>query len=131
MTTIVEGRILVVEDNPLNLKLVRDVLRAAGFEVIVAVTGEDGVARARDSAPDLILMDIQLPGMDGYEALRTIREDPRTQGITVVALTAFAMKADRVRGLRDGFDDYIEKPISIRTLPARVSGYLSERHVER
>jgi CheY-like chemotaxis protein len=118
------GRILVVEDNALNLKLIRDVLQVAGYEVVEATTGEQGVALATESPPDLILMDLQLPGIDGSEALRSIRSDPRTQAIPVVAVSAFAMKADRERAYRDGFDGYLEKPISVRALPGQVSGFL-------
>ena len=118
------GRILVVEDNVLNLKLVRDVLQVAGFEVIEATTGEQGITLAIEGRPDLILMDLQLPGIDGSEALRAIRQDPRTTAIPVVAVSAFAMKADRERALREGFDGYLEKPISIRALPGQVGGFL-------
>ena len=118
------GRILVVEDNTLNLKLVRDVLQVAGYEVVEATTGEQGVALALESRPDLILMDLQLPGIDGSEALRSIRSDPRTGRVPVVAVSAFAMKADRERAYRDGFDGYLEKPISVRALPDQVSGFL-------
>ena len=118
------GRILVVEDNVLNLKLVRDVLQVAGFEVIEATTGEQGIMLAIEGRPDLILMDLQLPGIDGSEALRAIRQDPRTTAIPVVAVSAFAMKADRERALREGFDGYLEKPISIRALPGQVGGFL-------
>jgi two-component system, cell cycle response regulator DivK len=118
------GRILVVEDNALNLKLIRDVLQVAGYEVVEATTGEQGVALAVERSPDLILMDLQLPGIDGSEALRSIRGDPRTQAIPVVAVSAFAMKADRERAYRDGFDGYLEKPISIRALPGQVGGFL-------
>jgi two-component system, cell cycle response regulator DivK len=118
------GRILVVEDNVLNLKLVRDVLQVAGYEVIEAATGEQGIMLAIEGRPDLILMDLQLPGIDGSEALRAIRQDPRTTAIPVVAVSAFAMKADRERALREGFDGYLEKPISIRALPGQVGGFL-------
>ena len=124
------GRILVVEDNALNLKLVRDVLQVAGYEVVEATTGEQGVALAMESSPDLILMDLQLPGIDGSEALRSIRRDPRTSRVPVVAVSAFAMKADRERALRDGFDGYLEKPISVRALPAQISGFLTEHSDE-
>jgi len=124
------GRILVVEDNALNLKLVRDVLRVAGYEVVEATTGEQGIEMAMESRPDLILMDLQLPGIDGSEALRSIRSDPRTHAIPVVAVSAFAMKADRERAFRDGFDGYLEKPISVRALPAQISGFLTARSDE-
>lgn len=118
-------RILVVEDNPLNLKLVRDVLTASGYEVVEAQTGEAGVSLAADCAPDLVLMDLQLPGIDGYEALRLIREDPRIGEVPIVALTAFAMREDRERTARAGFDGYLSKPISVRELPAQVGDFLS------
>ena len=119
-------RIFVVEDNPLNLKLVRDVLMKAGFDVIEARTGEDGVARAQDSNPDVILMDLQLPGINGTQALRLIRNDPGRAAVPVVALTAFAMSEDRDRALLDGFDGYISKPISVRDLPQQVASFLPE-----
>lgn len=118
-------RILVVEDNPLNLKLVRDVLTASGYEVVEAQTGEAGVSLAADCAPDLVLMDLQLPGIDGYEAMRLIREDPRVAEVPIVALTAFAMREDRERTARAGFDGYLSKPISVRELPAQVGDFLS------
>ena len=118
-------RILVVEDNPLNLKLVRDVLTASGYEVVEAQTGEAGVSLAADCAPDLVLMDLQLPGIDGYEALRLIREDPRVGEVPIVALTAFAMREDRERTARAGFDGYLSKPISVRELPAQVGDFLT------
>jgi two-component system, cell cycle response regulator DivK len=121
------ARILVVEDNALNLKLIRDVLQFAGYEVVEATTGEEGIELAIEDDPDLILMDLQLPGIDGSEALRSIRSDPRTSAIPVVAVSAFAMKADRERAFRDGFDGYLEKPISVRALPGQVSGFLKVR----
>jgi two-component system, cell cycle response regulator DivK len=118
------ARVLIVEDNPLNLKLVRDVLLNAGFGVIEARTGEEGVARAQDSQPDVILMDLQLPGINGTQALRLIRNNPRGAGVPVVALTAFAMAEDRDRALLDGFDGYLSKPISVRDLPQQVASFL-------
>ncbi len=93
------NRILVVEDNPKNLKLVRDVLTHSGYEVIAATSGEDGVRLAGEKSPDLILMDLQLPGIDGAEALRRIRVAGRNRGVPVVAVTAFAMNDDRQRAL--------------------------------
>ena len=103
-------RILVVEDNELNLKLVRDVLTYAGYEVMEARTGEQGVALAAECSPDLVLMDLQLPGIDGIEALQQLRASPSTQDVPVVAVTAFAMREDRERAFRSGFDGYVEKP---------------------
>ena len=121
------NRILVVEDNERNLKLVRDVLQYAGYDVIAASSGEQGVALAREQMPDLVLMDLQLPEMDGTEALRRLRDDPLTLAIPVVAVTAFAMKDDRERALDAGFDSYIEKPISVRALPDQVRGFLDRK----
>jgi two-component system, cell cycle response regulator DivK len=121
------NRILVVEDNERNLKLVRDVLQYAGYDVIAASSGEQGVALARERVPDLVLMDLRLPTMDGTEALRLLRNDPLTREIPVVAVTAFAMKDDRERALDAGFDSYIEKPISVRTLPDQVRGFLDRK----
>jgi two-component system cell cycle response regulator DivK len=120
-------RVLVVEDNPLNLKLVRDVLMRAGFEVIEARSGEEGVAQARACTPDMILMDLQLPGIDGTQAMHLIKQVPGASSIPIVALTAFAMSEDRERALRSGFDGYLSKPISIRDLPRQISEFLPER----
>jgi CheY-like chemotaxis protein len=117
-------RVLVVEDNPLNLKLVRDVLTAWGYEVLSAMTGEEGVALATTCEPDLVLMDLQLPGFDGYEALRRLREHPALQAVPVVAVTAFAMEEDHERAHQSGFDGYLEKPISVRDLPAQVGDFI-------
>jgi two-component system, cell cycle response regulator DivK len=117
-------RILVVEDNELNLKLVRDVLSHAGHQVVEARSGEQGVELAAECRPDLILMDLQLPGIDGAETLRQLRASPLTQEVPVVAVTAFAMRDDRERAVRSGFDGYVEKPYSTRKLPAQVLGFL-------
>ena len=118
-------RILVVEDNERNLKLIRDVLQFAGYEIVEAKSGEQGVALAQDCEPDLVLMDLQLPQMDGTEALRLLRESPRTRDVPVVAVTAFAMREDRERAFGAGFDGYLQKPISIRALPEQVRGFLA------
>jgi two-component system, cell cycle response regulator DivK len=117
--------ILLVEDNERNLKLLRDVLDYAGYDVRVARTAEDGISLATSEPPDLVLMDLQLPGIDGMEALRRLRESPRTADIPVVAVTAQAMKDDRERALDAGFNGYIEKPISVRTFPDQVHRFLS------
>jgi two-component system cell cycle response regulator DivK len=117
-------RILVVEDNTKNLKLVRDVLQFAGFEIIEATTGEDGVELMATEHPDLVLMDLQLPGIDGHAALSLLRADSSTWHIPVVALTAFAMAQDRDRALAAGFDGYLEKPISVRSFPDQVRAHL-------
>ena len=118
------ARILIVEDNPKNLRLVRDVLEFWGFEVMTASTGEEGVALAAQEQPDLILMDLQLPGIDGHEALRLLREEPTTQELPVVAVTAFAMQDDRDRAALAGFNGYLEKPLSVRDLPEQVKAFL-------
>ena len=116
--------VLVVEDNELNLKLVRDVLGHAGYRVLEAGDAERGIALARSEAPDLILMDIQLPGIDGVAALGRLREDEATAAIPVVALTALAMKEDRERFLGAGFDGYLEKPLSVPQLPGQVAALI-------
>jgi two-component system cell cycle response regulator DivK len=117
--------ILLVEDNERNLKLLRDVLDYAGFDVRVARTAEDGITLAASEPPDLVLMDLQLPGIDGMEALRRLRQSPQTAGIPVVAVTAQAMKHDRERVLEAGFNGYIEKPISVRAFPDQVRSFLT------
>ena len=112
--------ILIVEDNDRNLKLMRDVLSHLGYRTLEASDAESGISLARVHHPDLILMDIQLPGMDGVEALKRLRADPATSGLRVVALTAFAMNEDRQRLLGHGFDGYVEKPIDVRELRSRL-----------
>ena len=121
--------ILVVEDNERNLKLLRDVLEYAGYDVRVARTAEDGITSAVSEPPDLVLMDLQLPGIDGMEALRRLRGSPRTADIPVVAVTAQAMKQDRERALEAGFNGYIEKPISVRAFPDQVRSFLTDGKV--
>jgi CheY-like chemotaxis protein len=118
--------ILVVEDNAMNMKLVRDVLQATGYSTLEATTGEDAVELARTLEPALVLMDIQLPGIDGIEALARLRGDERTSTIPVVALTAQAMRGDRERFLDDGFDGYLSKPVDVTELLNAV-----RRHCDR
>jgi two-component system, cell cycle response regulator DivK len=101
------------------------VLEYAGYDVRVARTAEDGITSAVSEPPDLVLMDLQLPGIDGMEALRRLRESPRTADIPVVAVTAQAMKQDRERALDAGFNGYVEKPISVRAFPDQVRSFLS------
>jgi two-component system cell cycle response regulator DivK len=120
--------ILVIEDNALNLKLVRDVLQHAGYAVVSAPTGEEGVMIAIAEPPDLVLMDLQLPGITGTEALRRLRSHPSSRFVPVVAVTAFAMREDRERAQEAGFDGYVEKPISTRALPAQVERFLEVGH---
>jgi two-component system cell cycle response regulator DivK len=118
--------VLVVEDNPRNLKLVRDLLAHAGYDTLEATTGEDGLALARAHRPDLVLMDVQLPGMDGTQVLSHLRADAATARLRIVAVTAFAMKDDRARFLAAGFDGYLEKPINVREFRGQVAALLGE-----
>jgi two-component system cell cycle response regulator DivK len=121
---VTQKTILVIEDNPKNMKLVRDVLEHSGFEVLAATTGEEGVRLAGDRPVDLVLMDLQLPGIDGLEALRLIRKGERNRDVPVVAVTASAMSQDRTRAFQAGFDGYVEKPISARALPQQVRDFM-------
>ena len=116
--------ILIVEDNDKNLKLARDVLRYAGFRTIEATDGETGVRLASEHGPALILMDIQLPGIDGITALERIRSDAKTAAIPAVALTASVMSGDRERFVQAGFDGFIAKPIDVPTFAAQVRDFL-------
>jgi two-component system, cell cycle response regulator DivK len=122
--------ILIVEDNEKNLKLVRDVLRHTGYQTIEAGTGEDGVRLAKERGPALILMDIQLPGIDGITALGQLRADPTTRAIPVIAVTASAMTQDRKKILAAGFDGYQTKPIRVREFMDVVRQTL-DRHAPR
>jgi two-component system cell cycle response regulator DivK len=116
--------VLVVEDNALNLKLVRDVLGHAGYRVLEAGDAERGIELAQAEGPDLILMDVELPGIDGVEALRRLRADAATSSIPIVALTALAMREDRERFLSAGFDGYLEKPVSVPDLSGQVAALI-------
>jgi len=119
-----EKLVVLVEDNPKNMKLLRDVLSHAGYKVVEASNAEDGIALAQDRTPNLILMDVQLPGMDGLEAVKILKHDVRTATLPVIAVTAFAMKDDRERALDAGFDGYLEKPISVRALREEVQNFI-------
>jgi two-component system cell cycle response regulator DivK len=112
--------ILVVEDNDKNRKLVRDVLTYKGYEVIEAETGEEGVRLAKARKPRLILMDIQLPGIDGIEALRQIRADEATRGTPIIAVTASALDRDRQKIMAAGFDGYQAKPLNVKAFMAAI-----------
>jgi two-component system cell cycle response regulator DivK len=116
--------ILLVEDNEKNMKLLRDVLTAKGYRVLEATSGEEAVTSAAAGGPGLVLMDVQLPGIDGVEALRRVRADPRTARIPVLALTAQAMEGDRERFLAAGFDGYLSKPVDIVELLETVATYV-------
>jgi two-component system cell cycle response regulator DivK len=119
--------ILIVEDNDKNLKLVRDVLQHQGYQTIEAGTGEEGVRLARERHPALVLMDIQLPGIDGIEALGQLRADPTTRAIPVMAVTASVMAHDRKKIMAAGFDGYQTKPIRLRDFIEAVRETLDRR----
>jgi len=106
--------VLIVEDNDKNMKLARDVLQAKGYQTLEAETGEEGVRLAKERKPDLVLMDIQLPGINGIEAFKQIRADPKTARIPVVALTASVTPTDRSQITAAGFDAFVGKPISLK-----------------
>jgi two-component system cell cycle response regulator DivK len=118
------GRILVIEDNPANMKLACLLLRNAGHLPLCAVDAETGLTLARAEHPDLILMDLQLPGMDGLAATALLKKDPATGAIPVIALTALAMKEDRERTRAAGCDAYIAKPLRYRELYAAIDSLL-------
>jgi two-component system, cell cycle response regulator DivK len=119
-------RILVVEDTEDNRRILRDLLTRAGFELIEAVDGESGVAMAAAHRPDLILMDIQLPVFDGYEATRRIRANPDTQNIPIIAVTSYALSGDESKALAAGCDGYVAKPFSPRKILAMVQEFLPQ-----
>jgi two-component system cell cycle response regulator DivK len=108
--------VLILEDNEKNLKLARDVLQFGGFRTLEATSAEDGIAKAQAERPDLVLMDIQLPGIDGITALHQLRADPSTRAIPVIAVTASVMTQDRQKIMAAGFDGYQGKPISVKEL---------------
>ncbi len=118
------AKILVVDDDARNLRLAVAALEQAGHEVLSAEGGAEGIEAAFAHAPDLVLMDVQMPGMDGIAALRRLRADPRTAALKVVALTALAMKGDAERLLAEGFDGYLEKPIRYKEFLANVAALL-------
>jgi len=119
--------ILIVEDNEKNLKLVRDVLQFKGYQTVEASTGEDGVRLAKERHPALVLMDIQLPGMNGITALGQLRADPSTRAIPVVAVTASAMTHDRQKIMAAGFDGYQSKPIRVKDFLEAVRAMLDRK----
>ena len=118
--------ILIVEDNEKNMKLARDVLQAKGYTTLEAITGEEGVRMAKESKPDLVLMDIQLPGIDGIEALRQIRVEPALAAIPVVAFTASVTPADRSQIQAAGFDGFLPKPINLKEFLETVKALLQK-----
>lgn len=119
--------ILVVEDNPMNMELIIDILETQGYRVLKAITGAAALDSVRSAPPDLILMDIQLPGLDGLTVTGALKDDPETRDIPVIALTAHAMRGDEERARQAGCDDYISKPIDTRQLPIMVRTYLDRK----
>lgn len=117
--------ILIVDDNPTNLKLVAYLMKANGYQVSTAMDAEAALARIQDQRPALILMDVQLPGIDGLELTRRLKADPVTRDIIIVAVTAYAMKGDLAKAVAAGCDDYVTKPIDTRALPGTISHHLS------
>jgi CheY-like chemotaxis protein len=118
------NRVLVVEDNPDNMTLIVDVLLELDYQVLQASNGLEGVSLAEESIPDLILMDLSLPKMDGWTATRKIKEQQNLNHIPIIALTAHAMKGDRERAIEAGCDDYVSKPINLQELAVKLHKYL-------
>jgi len=123
------ARILIVDDNATNLKLVAYLVRAHGYHVETALDAEAALASIKAHRPDLILMDIQLPGIDGLELTRRLKANPATRDIVIIALTAYAMKGDQDKALAAGCDDYVTKPIDTRALPETIARHLANRPV--
>jgi two-component system cell cycle response regulator DivK len=119
-------KILVVEDNEQNLILIRDILEYHGHAVVTAQNGEEGIRMAREHRPHLILMDIQMPVMDGYTAVKILRSDPGLQDMRIIAVTALAMSGDKEKVLQAGFDGYLAKPVETRQLSAMIKKHLGE-----
>ena len=119
--------ILIIEDNEKNMKLARDVLQSRGYATLDAVTGEEGVRLAKEKTPDLVLMDIQLPGINGIEALRLLRADPETARVPIVAFTASVTPTDRTQITQAGFDGFLSKPINLKEFLETVQQVLESR----
>lgn len=119
--------ILIVEDDPLNMKLFRDLLQVNGYVTLEAINGKQGVKMAREKQPDLILMDVQMPIMDGLEATRILKSDPVTTSIPIIALTSAVMPADREKAVQAGFDSFMSKPIDIHDFLEKVASELHDR----
>ena len=116
--------VLVVEDNEMNMQLVEYLLEEGGFDILKASSGEEALQLTHDQTPDLVLMDIHLPGMDGLSVVRQMKEDSRTKTIPILALTAHAMRGDRDRFLQAGCDGYISKPIDVKTFVPSIQRYI-------
>jgi CheY-like chemotaxis protein len=125
------SRVLVIEDNPLNLELVTDLLQAGGHIVWQAQTAEEGLRLARENLPDVILMDLSLPGMDGLAATKALRAEPATERVPIIALTAHAMRGDEETALNAGCDGYLAKPIDTRTFVASVAAFIAAANLRR
>jgi CheY-like chemotaxis protein len=120
----VQEPVLIVDDNPTNLKLVAYLVRAHGYDVHTAHDAPSALDSIHEVRPRLILMDLQLPGVDGLELTRRLKADPETRGIAIVAVTAYAMKGDQERAFAAGCDDYVTKPIDTRALPGLIAKYV-------
>jgi CheY-like chemotaxis protein len=120
-------RILIVDDNATNLKLVAYLMKANGYNVATALDAESALEAMRANRPDVILMDIQLPGIDGLELTRRLKADPATRDIVIIAVTAYAMKGDQDKAFAAGCDEYITKPIDTRALPETIARHLAKR----
>jgi CheY-like chemotaxis protein len=125
------ARILIVDDNQVNQKLVAYLMRAHGYDVDTAGDAESAIEKIQAQRPDVILMDIQLPGIDGLELTGKLKRDPATMGIVIIAVTAYAMKGDKDRAFAAGCDEYITKPIDTRTLPDTIAHQLAQRRGAR
>jgi CheY-like chemotaxis protein len=128
MTT---SRILIVDDNATNLKLVAYLMKNNGYTVDTALDAESAIDAIRAARPSVILMDIQLPGIDGLELTRQLKADPDTRGIVIIAVTAYAMKGDQDRAIDAGCDDYVTKPIDTRALPETIARHLDKLRAEQ
>jgi len=120
-------KILIVEDNDKNRRLITDILSYYGYDVMEATNGEEGINLARKFTPDLIFMDIQMPVMDGFAAIKILKNDPTTKHIKIIAITSFAMVGDKERILSAGADEYMPKPVNTMELPMRVEKLLAKR----
>lgn len=119
-------RVLIVDDNPTNLKLVTFLVKAAGYEVDTAQDADSAQAAIKANRPKLILMDLQLPGVDGLELTRRLKADPATSAIKIIAVTAYAMKGDQEKAIAAGCDDYVTKPVDTRALPQLIAKHIAE-----
>ncbi|TAL36185.1 MAG: response regulator [Spirochaetes bacterium] len=119
-------KVLIVEDNLANRTLLRDVLLHYGFDTLEAVNGLEGIRMAREARPDVILMDLQMPVMNGYSAIEVLKADPVTRDMKIIAVTSFAMTGDREKVMATGADEYIAKPIDTRKLPEIIKNIISE-----